>query len=710
LVRINNDGSFDTSFDAGTAAPNGTVTGMFNQADDRLLVFGIFTEFGGTPASGIVRLTHTGARDSSFGPPTLDEYGAPGTVNGVAQQADGKLLVGGLFHSAGGVVAHNVLRLASDGTRDPSFDSSIAAGPSGLRISAFAIRPADGHIFVGGYFSSYGGTPRNNMAWIGPNGSVDATFAGLGGATDNNPQVFSIAVQPDGKILAAGLFSSFNSAPRYNLVRLNPDATIDPSFDPNLQTEGSLRAVVVQPDGKILIGGVLRAVNGIACGKVARLNPDGTLDTSFNVGSGANNTVQAIAVDPAGNIFVGGLFTSFAGTARRGVVKLSPTGALDPGFNSGAGTNSTVFAFGPANDPAGILVGGSFTDYNGVAARYLIRLNATSGARDLSFNSGGSGPSSTVRAIAQQADGKVYLGGSFSSYNGVGAARVVRLNVDGTRDASFSAAPNTPFTVHALALQGDKPLVAGTYPVSPSSPALRLLSNGSIDPSFGVGFGAAIAPRNAYYTVNSSITALAIQPDGKALAGGIFNQYDGTPRVALARLIEPRLAIHAASRKTHGQAGAFELALPFVGNPAIEDRSGGTGSNHEIVLTFAGPVAVGGASVSSGSGTVTGVTTNGKTAVISLAGVSNAQTVALTLSGLISGSGATPAALRLPIGFLLGDTNADGIVNSGDSIQARSRAGQETTSLNFRSDVNADGVINGGDTIVVRSRAGSSLP
>ncbi len=161
-----------------------------------------------------------------------------------------------------------------------------------------------------------------------------------------------------------------------------------------------------------------------------------------------------------------------------------------------------------------------------------------------------------------------------------------------------------------------------------------------------------------------------------------------------------------AARKLQG-AAPFDIDLPLTGNSGVECRSGGASNNHQAVLFFPGTVTVLNSSVTSGTGSVNNLMVSGAQVTVDLTGVANAQTIVLTLLGVSDGTNTTD--LNLPIGILLGDTNADRLVNSGDSLQTRSRAGQATGTTNFRSDVNNDGVINSGDTTIVRARAGTGL-
>ena len=246
LVRLNTDGSFDSTFTpgAGPGADTSLLTGLFVQSDDQVVVFGTFVSFSGAPCNGIVRLSSAGIRDASFNPSPFRNYKDPGTISALAEQADGKLVVGGYFHSLDGVTANNVARLETNGARDPSFDS-LAAGPQADNVSALLVRAADGKIFVGGYFSTFGGAIRNNVAWANSNGSVDSAFEGLSGATDLAPIIYALATQPDGKILVGGFFSSLNGASRYNFLRLNPDGTVDSTFGVAFGTNGTVRAIVI---------------------------------------------------------------------------------------------------------------------------------------------------------------------------------------------------------------------------------------------------------------------------------------------------------------------------------------------------------------------------------------------------------------------------------------------------------------------------------
>jgi uncharacterized delta-60 repeat protein len=531
FVRLNADGSFDDTFTPGSGA-NGPVYGLRAQSDDRILVVGKFSSFNGVARNSIVRLESSGLVDNGFAP-AFEWYGVLPDILYVTQQPDDKLIVTGTFHSLGGVTANNVVRLEINGAMDASF-SSIGTGPSGYRAQIALVRPSDGKIFFGGYFSTFGDQVRHNMAWTNADGSIDNTFAGLGGATEYAPNVWALATQTDGKIVVTGLFNSANGVPHNNVLRVNTDGTIDASFDAH--TDRSTRALLIQPDGKILISGDFREVNGVPLSRIARLNSDGTLDPTFDPGTGADEFIYALAQDSAGNIYAGGLFSNFNDLPRMGLVKLSANGAVDPAFNSGGGGAFPVFAIASPGD-GGIVIGGAFTTYNGTAARRIARVDTTTGAIDPTFQAGtGSGFSGTVNALQVAPDGKYYAGGNFISFNGVSRRRVARLNNDGTLDFDFED-PQLEGVIYSLALQNGKVYAGGT---NPPTRLTRLTSSGALDPSFVTGAGFEIVPVNNYTNqFPTKISALGIQADGKLLVGGIFNRYNGTARSCLARLTGP---------------------------------------------------------------------------------------------------------------------------------------------------------------------------
>ncbi|HEX4639054.1 MAG TPA: alkaline phosphatase family protein [Chthoniobacterales bacterium] len=166
-------------------------------------------------------------------------------------------------------------------------------------------------------------------------------------------------------------------------------------------------------------------------------------------------------------------------------------------------------------------------------------------------------------------------------------------------------------------------------------------------------------------------------------------------------------AINAVSRKVHGTAGAFDIGLPLVGRPGIECRTGGTTNDYQVVMTFGGPVTFTEAKVTQGTGTVTTTTMNNNQVFINLTGVTNEQTIKITLFAVNDGTGTNN--VTIPMSILIGDTTDNGAVNSSDVAQTQSQSGQILTTANFRTDVTANGAINSGDIALVQSKSGTGI-
>ena len=271
-------------------------------------------------------------------------------------------------------------------------------------------------------------------------GDIDLSFAG--GVSRSDGQTYAILVQPDGKHLIAGTNTVVNGRGRNLVARLNADGSIDESFGTDERYTGTPLAMALQPDGKILVGGAIviqTNPNGTNVKRnIARLNADGTLDAAFSTVGGADGSVNTIVVQPDGKVLIGGRFKNVDGVSRNGIARLNTNGSLDTTFNpsSGVGTNGNHYIEAISLQPNGqVLISGLFTAVNGVSHNNIARLNAD-GSVDTTFNVG-TGTDQIVSTIALQADGKIIFGGSFNTYNNATALNVARINPDGTRDTSF---------------------------------------------------------------------------------------------------------------------------------------------------------------------------------------------------------------------------------------------------------------------------------
>ncbi len=296
--------------------------------------------------------------------------------------------------------------------------------------------PPDGKILVGGNFTSIDGQTRSRLARLNANGVLDTNFnAGAGG------MVFCLALQPDGKILVGGSFTNLAGQARTNLGRLNPDGSPDGGFTP-VPTSGSrVMALLPQPDGRIVVGGI---------GFLGRLHADGALDTNFIAST--DGFVNTLAAQADGRILVGGAFGHLNGQPHANLGRLEPNGLLDHSFTAAAG--HYVGALVEQADGK-ILVGGWFTALNGQPRSYIGRLNSD-GSLDEAFNPGTSG---SVYTFGLQADGRIVVAGVFGVMGGQSRSRIGRLNPDGSLDEGFN--PGANGNIYSVVVQPDGSLVTG---------------------------------------------------------------------------------------------------------------------------------------------------------------------------------------------------------------------------------------------------------
>lgn len=375
--------------------------------------------------------------------------------------------------------------IADPGVRDATFAADF------LNSTVTRVLPLpDGSAIVAGWFSSmqndaFQNFSRGGITRIKANGDVDPDFASAGGA--NSLPVNALARQPDGKILVGGVFTQFNGVAQSRLVRLNADGSTDSTFNIGTGASAGIRAIVVQPDGKIILGGDFNSFNGTARETLVRLNADGSVDTTW-VGPdfpGGNpwGWVKSLALQPDGKLLVGGVFYLGNGSPwKNGLCRLNADGSLDASFDGIVdGFFSGGFVDGPDRivvQPDGqILVAGGFTTYNGTARAGIARLTST-GALDAAF---APQPDGAVSALQLLPDGKILLGGSFANIGSTAAARLALLSAAGAVDTAFAAAGGHGGDVEDLALLADgRVLLAGDFGsfqgASPNRPLWRFFS------------------------------------------------------------------------------------------------------------------------------------------------------------------------------------------------------------------------------------------
>lgn len=387
-------------------------------------------------------------------------------------------MLGGQLTAYAGVNRNGIARVDADGSLDTTFNPGLGTENVG-GVSVLALQ-GDGKILIGGSLTSYNGVSRNGIARVNTDGSLDTSFSPGTGA---NSTVSALALQTDGKILLGGSFTAYNGVNRNFIARIATDGSLDPLFDPGVGPSNSVNAIAVQTDGMVVLGGSFATYNAVARSNIARVNADGSLDSTFNPGTGGNGTINTLAIQTSGKILLGGVFTSYNSVSRGRIASINNDGSLDTSFSPGTGASSSVSAVIVQTDGK-ILLGGAFTSYNGVSRSRIARVNSD-GSLDLSFNPG-TGASSSVSALAMQSDGKILIGGAFTGYNGVTRNRIARINSDGNLDISFNPGTGANGTVSALAVQVDGKVLLGgaftSYHTSNRNGVARLFSNVPIPP------------------------------------------------------------------------------------------------------------------------------------------------------------------------------------------------------------------------------------
>lgn len=436
--------------------------------------------------------------------------------------------------------------------------------------------------YIGGL--SIGGTFHYRITATNAEGSAtgdDQTFTTRATSPGDmdlafNPDIQGVvqcmAVQPNGKILVGGSFTQVNGVERNNLARVNADGTLDEGFNPN--PDGAVNCISVQLDGRILIGGPFTAVGAAAQSYLARLTPTGTLDTTFN--ASINGSVDVLGIDLIyEKIYIAGTFTSVSGVVLNGFARLYPSGSLDSTLPNLAPNGPILcMAFDLASNPSdggdgSVLVGGSFSRIGGLTYHGLARIR---GSGISPGYGGGPGvptmdPGTSINAIVR-GDNLFYIGGSYISVSGTVQSNLCQFTNSGIFRLWDSAAPPViDGPVLSLALQSDgKILFGGEFPTvngQPFASLARLNANGTLDTTFDAG------PRSPY--LNSAVNKVALQADGRVLAGGSFSHFGGEPRQGFGRLINNSATHHltahlvtSAITKPWVFSWLFEGSAPLV--------------------------------------------------------------------------------------------------------------------------------------------------
>lgn len=540
IVRLNTNGSIDASFNAGGKGfGNYTVIAIAAQSDGKIIVAGTSDTYNGSPIKSIIRLNSNGTLDTSF-----NQVDAPFLATDARlaiQPTDNKILVTRI-NSVNGASVPKMARLNADGSVDNTFMTNLGLGPdnsmAGLDLQS------DGKILISGSFNKVNGTSRNKIARLNSDGTLD-TFASSIGIASGSSADFVKALS-DGSIILGGIFG----APKKSLIKLSNSGIVDNTFDPGngldktYSEDGkgpSLRNIHQQSDGKVLITGTFDSYNGTVRLSLARVTSTGAAETLYNPNPAGVATIYKAEQLTNGKILVCGDFKFINGVYYPNIARLLSTGAVDntfalSGITLEFGSEIKTFAIQPTTDK--IIIGGPMI-YNTNSA-YIIglaRLNVN-GNFDNTF-SGFTGVVQTsasdgVYAIKTLADDRIIIGGRFTAVNGTAKVNFARLSSNGALDNTFNTGADFPgriIKIETRSSDGKMLLTADTRNTNSQYAPLVNLANpdGSIVSSFDI---SAKFEQFYAYKVRGSI----FLPDGKILIGGDFAKYDGVNVQSLIKI------------------------------------------------------------------------------------------------------------------------------------------------------------------------------
>lgn len=347
--------------------------------------------------------------------------GAGGPINTLLLQPDGKLLVGGEFILMNRQTRQHVARENSDGTLDTTFAEGLEIDGS---VRSMVLQSTNNKVYIVGGFSNVNGFPYKYLARLTSAGALDNTFNP--GSGPDNPVHAAAETFVDGqrKVIIGGGFTVYNGIERRGIARVNDSGSTDKGFDPGTGIDGTVYSIVVERDGRILIGGDFTSVDGVARNSMARLNIDGSLDLSFDPGFGLSTAIRSIVVDFDDTILVGGVFNSVGGVPRNSVARLRVDGSLDLGFDVGLGANGPIYTMAVQQDGK-VLAAGDFSEFRGLLSNRITRLNSD-GSADPTINFG-SGANGFISSIAVQNDRQIMIGGGFTEFDGTSRKYLARL-------------------------------------------------------------------------------------------------------------------------------------------------------------------------------------------------------------------------------------------------------------------------------------------
>lgn len=525
LVKLSSSGSLSGTFSIGTGFNNDTYD-IEIDANKNIIVTGIFTDYNGTAVGRIVRLLPTGSIDTSF---TNQTTGFNSDPRGIRIDSNGRIWVVGNFTTYAGTTYNRFVVLNSDSTVWSGITYS-----TGFNAIAYDIIPiSSGGWIVVGNFTTYKGSTTNRIVKLTSSGDIDTSFT-IGTGFDSAPWVATEL--PDGRIAAAGFFTSFNGTTSYRLVLLNSNGTLNQAFSSN--DLNSYPRSITQLGNEIVVAGFFNLIikRIFSRNRILKFNADYIEDTTFQVGQGFNNYIQNI-MQHGENYLISGWFSSFNSLSSTGMELLTATGSRVSSFNLGNGfqfgAGSQIYAM-DIDSSGNILATGRYTSFNDKPSPTLIKVNSNGQkiTPDI-VTFPGYGANNSGQALKVDYLDRVYFGGLFTAYGTYSVTRITRLNPDTlTVDTTFNTGTGLVIASNLIGRldvdRNNKLYVTGdftSYNGTSISRILRLNTDGSLDNTFSVGTGFDAASRGCL-----------VLDDGKIVVWGAFRSYNGATANGIVRL------------------------------------------------------------------------------------------------------------------------------------------------------------------------------
>lgn len=297
----------------------------------------------------------------------------------------------------------------------------------------------NGSYFIKGDFTTFDGETVNGLIKLNEDGTKDVTFlTNLGGSNSIDDEPCTAYVTEDRGVLVTGRFTQYNGTSAGSLVKLHPNGVINTAFNIGSGLNNDTTFAIEDSNGKVIVGGAFTSINGTSRNRIVRLNADGSIDSSFNIGSGFNNNTLGIVENTDGSYYVSGFFTTYNGSTQRDIALIGATGARVASFDTGSGftlaPNYRSILGGPGST---LYAFGEFSAYKGVTAGCIIRLTNT-GDIDTSFNAG-SGFNGTLYKMKDTDSSNVFCWGEYTSYDGISSTNGIIIDHSGNVIETFNS-------------------------------------------------------------------------------------------------------------------------------------------------------------------------------------------------------------------------------------------------------------------------------